>query len=411
MLALIATLLLAPPATADAVVKATLDAHPALGSIEARVSALEAAVTQARVQADPMVGLQYSNMPLTRPWPGEHPMSGVQISLSQRLTGAAKIDARVALAKARVQADRRAHAEARNRLGALAAEGWHRLALTRALAGLTVGHRATVKQLRAVLQVRYATNSAAQHELVQIDLLDAELDEAKADLDAQALALQARLNAAMGREPTARIVTPDVQAAPAAEPLPTLLAAVDAHPRLATLTARDAVEAAGVERADAERRPDVTLSANYRFRAAVDGGDPGDDFIGIGASMPLPWLWNDARWGAQAAQHQATRRALTAQGEMLRRSLRAELAAAHADQGRALARADALATRLLPTARTALESALTGYRVGRASFEALYRAQRKLLDLEQALRRARSAAALARVRIDAAIGRFSQEAP
>lgn len=274
-----------------------------------------------------------------------------------------------------------------------------------------MAHQATVAQLRAVLQVRYATNSVGQHELLQLDLLVSQLAESKADLDAEGRAIQARLNAAMGREPGARIITPDVAAVDPAPALPVLLKAADRHPTLAVLTARIAAEKAGIERAEAERDPDLTVSANYRFRVAVTGGDPGDDFIGIGASMPLPWLWNDERWGAQAAQHRATQRGLVAQAAALRRTLRARISAAHVELGRARARAARIVDTLLPTARAGLDSSLAGFRVGRAPFEALYRAQRVLLDLEQARRRALTEAAVARVRIDAAIGRFSEVLP
>lgn len=401
MLALLA-ILLAPPATADDVVRLTLHGHPELAAIEARIDGLRAAVPRARVQADPVLGLTWSNMPLTRPWPGQHPMSGVQIALSQRWTGGAKIEARVQHAQARVQADAAALDHARNRLGALAASLWYRLALQRELAGLTRAHRATVEQMRAVLQVRYATNVAAQHDLIQLDLLDAELAEAAADHDAQAQALVARLNAAMGRDPAAAIVTP-------ALPPPTAPTArdVDAHPALTRLTAHAAAEAAGVARAEAERRPDVTVSAQYRVRTAVDGGDPGDDFIGVGVAMPLPWLWNDARWGAQAAQHQAQQRALTAQARILHRSLTADLAAARSAARRAQDRAAQIEAVLLPKARAVLDSTLAGYRVGRAPFEALYRAQRQRLRLQQTLREARAASALANVQIRAASGGYA----
>ncbi|MGK0359055.1 MAG: outer membrane protein TolC [Bradymonadia bacterium] len=403
--------LAAPPNGPDAVVQLALTAHPEIDAMQAQVEALEAAVPQARVWADPMVGLQYSNMPLTRPYPGGHPMSGLQITVSQRLTGADKIDARVGQARAMAAAGVSGLDESRNRLGAAVAMAWHQLALTRALAGLTVAHQATVDQLSAVLQVRYATNTAAQFELVQLDLLTAQLIESKADLDAQASALTARINATLGRPPSASIATPDVAPPPPPPGLDAMIAALDAHPRLATLTARAKAEAAGVRRADAERRPDVTVLAGYRVRAAVDGGDPGEDFITIGASMPLPWLWNDERWGAQAQRHQAATRRIKAQEAALRRTLVAEISASHAELVRARARAAAHVETLIPTAHTVLTSTLTAYRVGRASFEALYRAQRRVLDLEQALRRAHTAAALAAVRMHAATGRYSKVGP
>lgn len=398
----------APPTAVDAVVQLALTAHPEIDAMQAQVEALQAAVPQARVWADPMVGLQYSNMPLTRPYPGGHPMSGIQFTVSQRLTGATKIDARVDQARAMAAAGLSGLDEARNRLGAAVAGAWHQLALTRALAGLTVAHQATVDQLSAVLQVRYAINAAAQHELVQLDLLTAQLKESKADLDARALALQARINATLGRAPSTLIITSDV-AAPAPPPaLDVVLAALDAHPRLSTLAARAKAEAAGVRRAQVERGPDVTVMAGYRVRTAVDGGDPGDDFITLGASMPLPWLWNDERWGAQAQKHQAATRRIEAQQAALRRTLVSEISASHTEMVRARARAAAHTETLIPTARAVLTSTLTAYRVGRASFEALYRAQRRVLDLEQALRRAHTGAAMAGVRMHVATGRYSK---
>ena len=418
MLTLLPTLLLittpllaAPPAGVDAIVELAITAHPEVEAMQAQVEAFEAAVPQARAWADPMIGLQYSNMPLTRPYPGGHPMSGVQITLSQRLTGSAKIDARVDQARAIAAAGVSGLDEARNRLGATVASAWHQLALTRALAGLTVAHQATVDQLSAVLQVRYATNSAAQFELVQLDLLTAELVESKADLDAQALAIQARINATLGRPPSASIITPDVVAPLAPPALDAVLTTLDAHPSLTSLAARAQAEAAGVRRAEVERGPDVTLMAGYRVRTAIEGGDPGEDFVTIGASMPLPWLWNDERWGAQAQRHQATARQIEAQQAALRRTLVAEISASHAELLRARARAAAHVEILIPTARTVLTSTLTAYRVGRASFEALYRAQRRLLDLEQALRRAHTEAAMAAVRMHVATGRYSKASP
>ena len=43
------------------------------------------------------------------------------------------------------------------------------------------------------------------------------------------------------------------------------------------------------------------------------GADPGDNFVSAGISVPLPWFWNEARWGQRAAEHRARARSFEEQ--------------------------------------------------------------------------------------------------
>ncbi len=286
---------------ADAVAAAVLRANPEIEALSAHVQAMEQGVPQAGVWADPMVGVEYSNMPLTAPYPGAHPMAGVQLRVSQALPAPGKIGARQALARQRVTADRSAIPVRQNELVAMVRTLYHELALHRQLAEVTRQHIALVEQLSDVVQIAYEVGRAAQHELMQLQVLADRLRDDLEDLGQRERSSLARLNAALHRNEGGPIETPAQTALPELAPsLDAWVRRVQAdQPELARFVEAAKVEGVAADRADAERHPDVTLTLGYRVRRATEMGDAGEDFVTLGAQMPLPWLWNDERWGAR----------------------------------------------------------------------------------------------------------------
>lgn len=119
---LLSLLLLSPaaeaPASADALVVATRAQHPDLEAVDARLSALAQAERRSWAWSDPMVGVEYSNMPVLAPWPGNHPMSGVQLKVQQAVPFPTKLSSRAAAAAAEQHALEPLLHEAKNRLAA-----------------------------------------------------------------------------------------------------------------------------------------------------------------------------------------------------------------------------------------------------------------------------------------------------
>ncbi len=410
LLLLLGLLATPPPDTAEAVALGVVTGHPELEAAEAQADALEALVDGARVRPDPMVGVEYSNVPLTQPWLGEHPMSGVQLKVSQTLLAPGKVDARQAAAREQADAARAAIPPVRNRLAGGAAEAWYGLARIRQLRTVTREHIELLGQLIDVVTVSYEVGRAAQHELLQLETLRDRLTDDLGDFERGERMHLARLNAALRRPTDAALPTPERTPLPPPPDRGALVKAVGGHPALTALEAAAAAAERVAGRAEHEKDPDITLSAGYRVRREVPMKDEGEDFVSLGVSMPLPWFWNEERWDTMAAAQRAAARAARARARAERDRLTGDVGAAVAEQERALRKVTTYEGELVKTAHRALDATLAAYRVGRAGFSQLYQAEVALLDLERGAIVARADAAIAATRLKTLTGAWVEAA-
>lgn len=378
--------------------------HPSLEALEARTEALSALAGASRLWTDPVVGLELSNLPVTRPLLDSHPMAGVQMKLSQRLPGPGEPAARAALADGRVRLSARSVDEAANALRGEVRRGYWQLALTRQLRGITEAHIAQVDGLVQAVRARYEVGGVAQHDLLQLELRLDRLSQQVLDLDQRESALLALLNGALARDPASPIGTPErTPLALLSGTLDSRQAALGDNPKLLLLDDRADLGRLEQERARIERAPEPSVWLGYRVRVAQDNGDPGTNFVTAGVSVPLPAA-STRRWKAEELAASARTRASEEAGEATRIRLAASLSAAESRHARALARAAAWRDALVPAAQAALDSTLVAWRVDRATFADLIRAEVELLDLQRELRRSEAEAALARVDIETLLG-------
>lgn len=389
-----------------ALVRQVLSANPELKALEAQIEALQQGIPQASVWKDPMAGVEYSNMPLTSPWLGHSPMSGIQFRAEQTFPAPGKIQARVDVAKARVDVGEDALVERRDQLAGLVQDTYWQLALTRQLKKVTEDHIGLVNQLIDVVRVSYEVGRASQHDLLNLEVLRDELKDQLGDFDRTARSLLASLNATLHRPAGTPIGTPDETPLPEPEAeLDALVKAAEANRGLLAQYAAEAhVQALAADRAEVEKRPDVTAWLGYRIRGAVPGGDPGEDQITAGVSIPLPWFWNDERWGAKAQEHRARRSESLSRRAAALDDIRGKIESTLAVWNRAHQKALRYGKKLVPEAHRTLDATLAAYRVGRADFSTLYQAELVLLDFERTIRTARSDAARAAVNVETLTG-------
>lgn len=381
-----------------AVAAAVLRANPEIQAIEETISSLEHAVPQAGVWPDPMASVEDSNVPLDEPYPGGHPMAGLQLRLQQTVPFPGKTAARTAVAASRVTAARESLAERRNRLAGTAQDLYHQLALVRQLRVVTGQHVALVGELLGVVRARYEAGGAPQHDLLQLQVLRARLEDDLEDLGRKERELLGVLLATLHLPPETPVETPEsTPLTPAPPALGALVERADRErPLLRELASQAETAALSARRAEVEKRPDVTLWAGWRWRRPA-GQDAGVDLYSAGVSIPLPWFWNDRRWGALARQERARERSLASERTARLDEIRGRLDAALARWRRASDKARVYEEELVPEQERTLASALASYRVGRTDFSTLYRAELELLDFERAIRTARADAARAAV--------------
>ncbi|MCB9557991.1 MAG: TolC family protein [Deltaproteobacteria bacterium] len=382
-------------------------ANPSLAGIKAKRDALKHRLRRASSWHDPQLAIEYSNMPIDSWRPGDHPMSGLQLKLQQTFLFPGKTAARRQQAEGQLAEAQISLAEATLQLRVAVKRAYYQLTLVRQLRKVTEQHVKLVEQFVSIVQAKYTVGAKGQQDLLRLTLLLEKLKDDLEDFDRDDLALRAKINAALDREPPLAIETPAQLAALAAPREPRALTrSLGDRPAVRLHRQRALTHAAMSRRAARAGYPDLTAWLGYRIRSRA-GTDRGTDFISLGIALPLP-IFYARRFGSEVqaqrllaskAQHQ--RRALIAQ-------IRANVAAEVAAWRRAQRAAKRYRTVLMPLAHRALDATLAGFQVGRVDFASLFQAELELLAFERTIRRAEIRTHRARVEIEAQLGRLPQ---
>ncbi len=376
------------PATAaegpDDLVRAALQANATLSSLEAQAAAVDHRITQAGAGPEPLLGLEYSNMPVTAPYPGVHPMSGVQLSVRQSLLAPGTLTHRRSAAEAQAEVADEALRAAQVDLAAAVRRGYWNLTLHRQLGALAHEQVDLAGQLVEAVRAGYEVGRAEQYQLLSAQLGRDHLNEVAEDHGRAEREVLAGLAAAVQLDGTLEVVTPGDLAplppVPRRDPL--LETALRESPTLGGGAAAADAEQRAADAARQEAHPDLTVWAGYRVRAPIDGMDEGMNQASLGIAIPLPTAAK-SRWGARAAEHEARSRAAADQLDSARAGVQGELDAALARWERAADRERRHREDLVPGARATWEATLAAYQVDRAAFPTLVQAWERVLAMQR----------------------------
>lgn len=392
----------------DALAEEAVRVNPGLESLEAQVEALRNSARAARRFMDPMLALEYSNVPWDTWRLNDSPMSGLQVKVQQTLPLPGKNQRREAVVLQDVEVKQWTLEEQKLQLRGAVERNYWLLALTRQLQTITRKHVALAESLSGSARAKYQVGAVGQQDLLRLQVLIGKLTDDIKDFTLRDQELTASINAALHREVATPISTPDtVTLAPLAFWQADLEEAAIAHrPLLKQLEGQARSHRAAAALARYERWPDLTLWAAYRFRAPV-GADPGTDFFSLGVSVPLPF---DFEGQASARKTQMLEMAdasgLTYQATL--DEIRAGLAASLAAWQRAAEKATLYEKELVPGADTTLKATLTAYGTDRADFASLYQAELQLLEFDRTIVTARVETRLQQVRVESLVGKPPQ---
>ena len=390
---------------ADTLVELALAANPNLSALTSQIEALEASAEGSRRIKDPMVGVEYSNVPWNSPTLGNSPMSGVQLRVQQTLPAPGVNDARQAASLARVDVREAALSEGQARLAYTVRSGFWRLAYVRAQRQVTVSHIELVAEMRQAVEGRYVAGFVDQSALIRLSLLHDRLEDTLFDHDRDARVLQAGLNAAAARPPQTPIDTPPLNDAVAPTDKTVEMLLDVAKSQRGVLRQYQAEQVAAERMADLAKRqrsPELSVWAGYRLRSN-NLADGGADFLTVGFGGTLPFDYA-GRYAAEHKQAEHTAEAALHSYDGALDTLTSDLDAAMARWQRANQRASTYANDLIPLGKSALDTTMASFQTGRATFESLYQAEVALLELERALLAARAETWLQSAMVDGLIG-------
>jgi len=308
-----------------------------------------------------------------------------------------------------VDVQRQGLAERKVQLRAMVKRAYLKLALVRQLHAVTARHITLLDQLIEAVRVKYEVGKVGQHQLLRLQVLRDRLTDDLGNFKRDDQALAVSINAVLRREASTAIKTPGrlITSAPPADTEALVSQAAAHRPALKRHAARAAASLAMARRAVREGYPDISAWFAYTIRTEA-GMDPGTNFVTLGVAVPLP-VFSDEKWDSKAeeARLRARQAELTRDAELDR--LRGALGRAVARWARAREQSNSYRDKLIPGAQKTLDATITAYRVDRADFAGLFQVELQLLAFERTTRRAEAAAALARVDVEALVGRRIKE--
>lgn len=367
-----------PQALADRAV----DANPSLKALEAQEAALRSRADVAGAWTDPMLSMEYSNVPITTLSIGDHPMAGIQLRAEQTLRPPRWSSLHRTVGHLRADATGHATAEAALQLRATVERTWWVLARTRLLREVTTAHLARTDELVEAARIRYETGGIGQHAVLRMEVLRDTLEDELGDFARAETELIAALAQALADDATA----PDSPTVLEAAPLPPegdWIGVAELHrPLLQRLASEEEASTQSAALARAEAAPDVSVWAGYRLRTVETGTESGTDLVSVGLGVPLP--------AGSARRAQGERQAALSGADAARATHAASLDGITADMRAILARwerahekATTYGDTLIPGAQATLATTLADFSVGRADFASLFEAEVTLLQLER----------------------------
>lgn len=361
----------APALEPELLVREVLARNPGAAAAQAAAEAAVAKQGQAGALPDPMLSLEVAPLSIA---PSQIPFGGT-IELSQRLPfpGKRGLEREAAGDEARA-----VHAEAGEvRLALieaarmLYADAW----ATARAQEINDAHRVLLRELKRSAEALYGAGMGSQQDALQAEVMIAELEQERVELDTRAAVLRSRLNALLHRSLNAAL-PPLPRALPGKDEFVPVKAEEWARrPSLQALEARVARSEAMVRLAQKAWLPDLEVMASYSSMWM----EPEQRLmVGVGVELPVQQARRRAEQDEAAAEAKRMR--------LERMHLGVELSA-EADQAQkelaAAVRTLALQRdRVLPAARAQLESARAGYVSGKGAFQSLVEAERGLRSAE-----------------------------
>ena len=384
-----AALALAASASADPpeldlerLIEEALAANPGLKALEHRTAAAEARVPAAGALQDPSLRLELSNVPFSPLDLDGSPMSGRQVTLSQKLPYPGKRKARERAASHAAEAVAGAHRERELTVANMVKQAYYELGfLDRAIA-IAERNRSLLKDFVRIAQSKYSVARGPQQDVLKAQVSLSILRGRLLMLERQRRRTGARLNAVLNRPPGE-----PVGRTPLIEPTPFDIdasrlreIALGERPLLNGLRARRDRWRAAEELAVRERRPDFQVSAAWRQRGFREDAVAGSDFFSAGVMLNLPVY--QGRRQREIAAARAEVRAAEAELEAESRELALQIEQLRIDAETHLREMALFRDAIIPQADQSLAAAIAGYQVDEVDFLTLLDSQVTLLNFE-----------------------------
>lgn len=370
----------------DEAVTLAIQHNPSLAGMRAQVEAAATMPSQARALPDPMLSVNFMNLPTDGFALDQEPMTQVQLAVTQQLPFPGKRGLQHRVALHQVDAAEAMLGDRESRLaGQVRAAWWRLMNLDRALQ-IVEQNKELMRDFVEIAQTKYKVGSGLQQDVLLAQLELSRLLDRELKLTGIRRAAEAEMNSLLDRPPGRTVALP---AMPANRNLPDLppremLLQQAADTRSLIAVQRELVEAARarLDLARKDRYPDLRVGVGYGYRQ----DDPltrqdRADFLSIMLTVSLP-IFAGAKQDKAVEQraHEVTQQNFALHDTL--RQVESEVERSVAEYEAARDQVSLLETAIIPQAQQTVASMLAGYQVNQVDFLNLVNTQLTLYNAQ-----------------------------
>ncbi len=368
----------------EGLIDTALAKNTGLKVLEHRLAAFEARVPRAGALDDPMLRLDLKNVPAGSLDFDSTPMSGKQLSVSQRFPLPGVLRAKQMAAEYAAGAAREALLDRKVSIVSRVKQEYFALAFYDRAIEVTEKNRTLLEDLIRIAQKKYEVGSGLQQDVLKAHVSLSALRDRLIRLESGWLLALARLNRVLDRPPRTSVIAPrQVSPTPFEHSVQEIQRQALAHrPMLKKIEQAISGWSATEQVARRSGWPDLTFHLGYMQRDAV-GSDPvkGSDFLSFGVGLNLP-VFNGRKRDSRVAEAQAHVRMGRARKEDASREILFLVERICLEIEQHWKEAELYRTAIVPQAQQSLESAMAAYQVDKVDFLTLLNNQVSLFDFE-----------------------------
>jgi cobalt-zinc-cadmium efflux system outer membrane protein len=391
----------------DSLIARASRVNPDLNAAKLLYQALEAKIPQAGSLPDPMLKATVSNLP-TDSWELDRtPMSGVELMITQTFPFPGKLGLQKNAARSAAGKAKKEYESARDFVVAELKTNYYQLYLLEKSIQITRKNKSLLQDFAEIASTRYSVGSGLQQDVLKAQVEVSRMTDALISLEEKKKISRAKINVLLDRDPQDSLGSlQDLifgELGLTEKELQKM--ALDLNPALQGMDFMVNAAESSYRLAQKQYLPDFTLSVSYRLREEVQM-DPvrGVDFFSASAGINIPLYF----WSKQKKQIQEKKLDWESAGEKyasMRNTTKLAVSGLFYSLDRYREEVQLYSTSILPQARQSLESARSGYQVGKVDFMTLLNNQVTLYNYEIAYHQAISSYFMTIAKLEEMVGK------
>ncbi len=368
-------------------IQEALQENPSLKAAIARVEAFDEKIPQSSALPEPMLGFGLANLPVNSFAFDQEPMTGKWISVSQKFPFPGTLGLKRDLAESGRDNQAALLQGEEAKIIRLIKETYYQWAFIRESIKLVESHQTLTDQFVAITTSKYEVGNGLLQDVLRAQTERMKFEDRLLKLHQMEETYKARLSALLSRKEDVPLEIPtqlefweielDVDS------LDMLIS--DFNPEVQANRASEKSATANLRLARKSVYPDFNIGAQYTQRDDGPGGMTRDDFFSIKAEITIPLYWKKKQ-AHLIEQRRIERRQVDEEFQSLLDDLKFQLNDLFGQAKRIRDQITVYREGIIPLAEQTLQSALTGYPVGKVDFLTLLSIQGALLNYELELR-------------------------